>query len=312
MRKVWYYVHGEVRCCWSFPSVILGSHFAAGDAGDATVSITNWMTYLDHDYATLDNAIPNDYSQVTCQSGAILLPSGWELAPVGANTTAALLGSGTKFGACLGVTVWWRRFPRLPTADSHLPTATTCLVLADGSSVFANDPLTPCLSGQLQSVGQYYGVLFCDQRIAIRRPRQGAPSSWGSVAALDAELASSVFGQLFLTLDGTVGSVESAGCQEAPLQLPSGWAIAPWTMRATQEAVRRQRFGTVCLVTADGGSYFAISGAACGTSQLLSFNGLLTVKECFRRVLVWRPGTNVGYCQSWGAFEGQVLVGESP
>lgn len=73
-------------------------------------------------------------------------------------------------------------------------------------------------------------------------------------------------------------------------------------MPATQAAFADYSFGTTCLVLADGQSYDVNTLQPCGSNQLIELNGAYTVRECNRRVLVFTPGPQMAYCQSWGAF----------
>jgi hypothetical protein len=97
-------------------------------------------------------------------------------------------------------------------------------------------------------------------------------------------------GHKYATIDGTLYSSTSRGCQSGNYNLPTGWEVAP----ADADGIRMSTiggWGSDCLVYSNGDSYRTPVGGSAGTS---CGSGLLTtttgpaygVGGCSRRVLI--------------------------
>ena len=198
--------------------------------------VTNYFTINNKRYATLDNASPT-VTDSGCQVSPLTLPSGWSVASAEGDAVVAAMSYN------------W---------------ATTCVIFADGSSVFTRLG-TSCGTGLLSTSGSTYVPVQCNRRIFITQTASGTfilKSHAVSVsdivfvctiAASDVDFSSVLLtnyivfrGTAYAVLDNTPPSETSQTCQpivrlivvilmhvfvDCSLflqmkRLPTGWSVA--------------------------------------------------------------------------------------
>ena len=94
----------------------------------------------------------------------------------------------------------------------------------------------------------------------------------------------------FRTLDSNDPYSTAIYCQQNPIQVPSGWRIAPYDPAIVRDIVVPYRWGTDCMIFADGSSWATGSlGGFCGGSNLAgdASNGYYAA-GCNRKILLQR------------------------
>eukprot|EP00003_Mantamonas_plastica_P013588 TRINITY_DN236_c0_g1_i2.p1 TRINITY_DN236_c0_g1~~TRINITY_DN236_c0_g1_i2.p1 ORF type:complete len:1769 (-),score=637.19 TRINITY_DN236_c0_g1_i2:119-5425(-) len=247
--------------------------------GTAQVGVNNYIVINGKRFATLDDT-PSDQKRITCNNRLSTLPPGWLIA---ADSSAARMAA--RFGT-------W---------------GTECLVTA-GGTVHSTAPFAShrdCSKSGLIVSGATYSGKSCDKgsrtKVLIEQAADGndrntADSSWTVISQYVVYKS-----KRYAVLDNTATTNRKSGCQPYPMPLPSSGG---WTVASNNNDTRTvlmgglHRFGTECVVTANGISYNTMSGALCATNMLDSANSLLAPKTCNQRVLVERP-IAPGDQQSW-------------
>eukprot|EP00164_Ancoracysta_twista_P001241 GFYU01001628.1.p1 GENE.GFYU01001628.1~~GFYU01001628.1.p1 ORF type:complete len:1847 (-),score=569.14 GFYU01001628.1:41-5581(-) len=157
----------------------------------------------------------------------------------------------------------------------------------DGSLCFSGGDASDARLLTSEDTTPYYTVKQCSLRILIRQLvvdlTPVAITNWINFG-----------GTRYATLDNAVHTDTQEGCQGPNMLLPSGWSIANADANALT-VIKAFRFGTNCLVFADGSSYWKLSATDCGSGQLEtaqtdSAQTTYAPAGCQRRILIIQSG----------------------